>query len=340
MTGAPVTMVDTVPAKQLGAADYAVSASGSLVYISGGIDRRWTQQLVWVDRNGRESNLAVARSRYEVPRLSPDGSRAAVGVVGADGMDIWVYDVNTEVFGQLTVHRAEDRYPAWTPDGQELIFQSTRDGGRNLYVASADGSGTVERRTTTGRIQWPYEFLLDGEELLIGSALTGRQREIDILRFEGAEPAMELIRNDFLKLNPDVSPDGRWLAYSSNRTGRMEVYVVPFEDVDGARVQVSRAGGWSPVWSEDGSELFYRADETFEMMVAAVVTAERFSVTSAPAVLFSGDYVPDSIGYPRPWDVRGDRFLMIKRGANAETVSEISYVQHWHQELSDRVPVD
>ena len=142
-------------------------------------------------------------------------------------------------------------------------------------------------------------------------------------------------------LNPEISPDGRWIAYSSTESGRMEVYVRPFPDVEASRDLVSRDGGWSPVWAANGRELYFRATETFDMMVVSVDTDSGFRA-GTPEMLFKTPYVQDGLGSPRQWDVSADgRFLMMKNAERPESVvgADTVYVQHWFEELKARVPV-
>ena len=225
---------------QRGSTPYAFSEDGLLVYLPGGETNLLTQEttLVWVDRDGNEETLPEARNfgRWAV---SPDGRQLAVSIVAEGGNeDIWVYDLTRQTLSRLTFDGANENSPVWTPDGERIVFASTRDGG-GLWWQAADGTGTAERLLVDDSpVLAPYAFTPDGAQLLYNS-------EGDIYTLTpGAEvPSQALIQSEFTTQRPDLSPDGRWLAYHSDETGRFEIYVRPFPNIEEGKWQISSAGG-------------------------------------------------------------------------------------------------
>jgi serine/threonine-protein kinase len=205
--------------------------------------------------------------------VSPDGKRLALGVVGNDSVDVWVYEWERDTMTRLTFG-SDAWFPVWSPDGQHIVFTSTKHGGApNLYYMRADGAGEAVRLTESQKRQIPYSFSPDGEQLAFFEFNPETQADIWTLPLEEAnsdhpkvgkpEPFLVTVSDERA---PMISPDGRWLAYESNESGRNEIYVQPFPG-PGGRWQISTAGGDRPVWSRKASELFYRSSEG--MMVAS-----------------------------------------------------------------------
>ena len=161
-------------------------------------------------------------------------------------------------FTRLTFDPAPDGSPVWTPDGQRLIFTSERGGPANLYWQAADGTGAAERLVEDQNPLAPYAVSPDGTRLVLGVGRTAvGLTDVGMLSLEGDRRVEPLLQSTFDEGNADISPDGRWIAYDSDETGREEVYVRPFPDVEGGRWQVSTAGGREPIWARSGRELFY-----------------------------------------------------------------------------------
>ena len=180
----------------------------------------------------------------------------------------------------------------------------------------------------------------DGQSLIIMDSLNSANIAVVSL---GAEDATEgLIETEFIELHAQVSPDGRWIAYTSNESGQFHVYVRPFPNVDDGKWQISRNPAQSPVWAADGQELFFRTVGTFEMMAVSVTTEPTF-LPGNPEALFASQYRFSVVGVGRSWDVGADgRFLMIRGNVAAEdnvAPPHIVVVQNWFQELTERVPV-
>ena len=333
-----------VQANLLGVASYAVGTDGTLVYVpvaEEGVDLR---SLVWVDRSGVEEPLSFESRPYSDLQLSPDGRQVVTEVRDPDNTDIWIYDLERDTSTRFTFDPARDLWPVWTPDGERVVFASTRDGGiQNLHWKAANGIGPVERLTTSESVQAPHSFAADGR-LVFGDDPQDTLVDLAVLSMEGDYPAETLVQTDFRDANGDVSPDGRWLAYVSDESGEEEIYVRPFPNVDDGRWQISRDGGSKPVWGPDSRELFYitsdAPDAPVTMMIAVNDTDPTFSPgNSVP--LFSGPYLPSNRGRHHVFDISpdGQRFLMIKQDTTSES-PPIIVVQNWTEELKRLVPTN
>ena len=286
--GDPVPVQEGLLTKPVGVADFGVSANGSLVYVPDVAGSEGGRSLVWVDRQGREEALRAPPAPYENPRISPDGRYITVEVRDAENSEVMVYDLERDIATRLTFHPGQDRYPLWSPDGQRVVFSSDREGTLNIYSKAGDGTGPVERLTTSGNRQWPQSWSADGQSLVILDS--GDQMDIHVMSLGADGQTEELISTDVREFFAEVSPNDRWIAYVSDELGQREVYVRPFPDVDNGLWQISRDGGTSPVWGPDGRELFFRAIGSSDMMVVAVDTEPTFDHGN-PEFLFAGPYL-------------------------------------------------
>ncbi len=356
--GAPVTVVEDVMIKPTGAANYAVSRQGTLFYVSGGTTvQRTPKSLVWVDRNGREESIGAPLRAYGVPRLSPDGTRLAVIVLSSEqSTDIWIWDRALTTLRRLTFGPGINGLPLWTPDGRRIIFTSNRTGASNLYSAAADGTGAVERLTTSANAQYQTSITADGRLLITegvpvptAPSVVYRTRLFRIANFAirptsvAASATLSLLEPSgetlFDGVWSEFSPDGRYIAYQSTE-GRTEVYVRPFPEVDSGRWQISTAGGTRPVWSRNGRELFY-LDASNTLIAVPVDTSGSTFSAGKPAKVLDAKY-PTPFP-PRQYEVSpdGQRFLMLKDSAQSDpgtTPASMVVVEHWFEELKQRVP--
>jgi eukaryotic-like serine/threonine-protein kinase len=334
----PARAVEYVMVGSNGAANYAVSRSGTLVYAPGGAAAR---SLVWVDRQGHETPLKTPPRAYAIPRLSPDGTRVALDIRDQEN-DIWIWNLTRETLTRLTSDPGNDAEPVWTPDGQRLLFSSTRTGVSDLYWQAADGTGTADRLTNTSIN--PTSVTPDGTRV-IGSD-TPPTTQWDVVVFPLLSPARHagpgpssvkpLIQSPFTERNAEISPDGRFLAYESNESGRNEIYVRPFPEVERGRWQVSTGGGTQAAWARNGRELFYLDGSSRLTTVPVQTTGATFSAGN-PARVFDRAYAMP-VGF-RTYDVSpdGQRFLMIKDDQNA-TAAAIVVVLNWQEGLKRLVP--
>ncbi len=331
VTGDSVQVVQGVRQALNTHVDYTLSDEGTLVYVPEGGGLRI---LVWVDREGREERLGAEPRGYFDPRISPDGSRLAVTVSESGGGDVWIYDLEREIPTRLTFDPAQDHMPVWTPDGQRVVFDSTRDGApHNLFWKAADGTGPVQRLTTSPNTQGARSFSPDGKSLVHRE--TSTSPNLHVLSMEGEFSSQPLLDNEFNENNAEISPSGRFIAYESNESGQNEIYVRPFPNVDDGKWQISRDGGTEPVWAPQGQELFYRNGSALEEV--SIKTEPTFTQGS-PEVLFTGNYQGTSGN--RQYDVApdGQRFLMIKQEQTG--ITQINVVLNWFEELKRLVPTN
>ena len=355
--GGPVPVIEDV----LRTGPYAFfavpSRAATLAYILSASRTSARRTLVWVDRGGREETIPAAPESYVHPRLSPDGTRLALTFPDKkQNLDIRVWDFATRTWTRVTSEPATDGEAVLTPDGQRLIFTSTRTGAISLFRQAANGTGTAERLLELSRQNSALPALSpDGKQVVLRASESGSSYVL-IADLQAAQRADEsssrgkprpLVKTQFEEYNAEISPDGRWLAYQSNSSGAYEVYVPPFPEVENGRWTVSTAGGAEPLWSRDGHELFYRAPSGAVMRVSiapgstwkASAPTQLFAATSY-ALSGSGDL---RITLSRTYDVTpdGQRFLMLKN-ADAPTqssdVPRIVIVQNWLEELRRLVP--
>jgi len=324
-SGASSTSLDT------GAAQYGFSASGSLAYVRGGSYPALSRSLVWVNRDGTTEMLALPEGGYTSPRLSPDGRRIAYAAGRRANRDIWVYDLSQGTSRRLTFESSSGG-PVWSPDGMTLAYPADRgDGVLNLFTIAADGSTGPVPLTTADETQFVSSWSSTGVLAFVRGA-----NSIWTLSPDRPGPNAALfIDTSFSTQWPEFSPDGGWLAYTSNETGQNEVWVRAYAG-SGPPVRVSPDGGQSPAWSRDGTELFYRNGG---MMMVVPVSADRSFTAGRPQALF--DDSPYAFASPtRAYDVASDgRFLMVTRTSQApQPATRIQVVLNWFEDLRQRVP--
>jgi len=312
---------------------FSVSSSGSLVYGPGhadGVEHR----LVWVDRKGTARPLAAPPRPYRDPRLSPDGRRVVVAV-GDPDRDVWVYDIARDTLTRLTFE-ARNFWPLWTPDGKRVTFSSNRLGPWALFWKPADGSVGEELLLAKEYNQIGESWSPDGQMLAFHETHPTTAMDIWVLPLQGERKPRPFLRTPFIEGAAAFSPDGRWLAYSSNESGRFEVYVKPVRGAGGPW-QISTEGGREPVWARNGRELFFlNADK----MMAVDIRTEPTFAPGKPRLLFEGQYVEASGRFRARYDVAPDsqRFLMVKQSEQTAAPTQLNVVLNWFEELKGRVP--
>ena len=357
VSGDPVTVVEHVMMTSTGAANYAVSGLGTLVYVPGGVEGppATPRSLVWVDRKGHETPIKATPRAYSAPRVSPDGTRVALEIHDQEH-DLWVWDLGRETLTRLTAGSSFNGWPIWTFDSQRIIFASTRAGVLNLYGQAADGSGTVDRLTTSATNQLPTSITPDGTSV-VGYAGDAGARDIVLFSLAssasqprsgppragaGGSEAVPLIHTPADESNAEVSPDGHYLAYQSIESRQSEIFVRPFPHVDGGRWLVSTAGGTRPAWSRSGRELFYLDGANTLTAVPVQTSAGTFSA-GRPVRVFDTTYAYASPLATRSYDVSpdGQRFLMIKdsttTGHENESATSLVFVLNWFEELKAKL---
>jgi len=338
VTSGPVTVLQGVRQRRPGFADYALSEEGTLVYVQVGSEGQ-RGELVWVDRKGTERIITEEKRNFLMPRISPDETRVSVAIVEDDGSrNVWIYDFEHDLLKRLTFEGEQNLVPIWTPDGKWITFDSNRDGPRHLFRRLSDGSGPAEPlHTTTPTSAIPTSWSPDGSELAFHSVVPGGNRDIFILPMEGDQEPRILITSPNNDCCAVFSPDGKWLAYVSTERDQLQVYVSPYPEVDVKYLVSGDQGGGEPVWSRDGTELFYRSGN--KMMVASIETEPTFR-GGKPEELFEGSYTVSGInpGFLQYYDISpdGQQFLMIKTVEGS--TAQIHVVLNWFEELKRLVP--
>ncbi len=322
--------------KGFGLSAFSVSETGVLAYIPGGAAAAETR-LVWVDRHGRTTPLAADPGSYEWPRLSPDGGRVAVTNRAANGaIDIWVIDIDRGMRSRLT-SAGVGILATWVPSGDALFFGSTVGGPGvvNICRIPANGVGEIEHILVSEHPRFPMVVTADGRSLLFVEWHPETARDIWTMTLEGERGAEPILSTRYDEYRPMLSPDEQWLAYVSDESGRYEVYVRSWPEST-SRMLVSAHGGTDPVWSKDGTELFYRNGEA--MMAIPVVRGTSF-MPGEPELLFEGRFklgVHGSLSY----DVSADgRFLMMERSQD-EITDRLHVVLDWFEELESLAPTE
>ncbi len=310
---------------------FGLSGRGVLAYAPGSSPR---ETLVSVDRQGKVEPLPSEPRGYEEPRFSPDGKRLAV-TIRADNPDIWILDISRGTSARLTFEAGEDETPVWTPDGGKVTYSADRAGHpRAFYWKPSDGSGAEERLVESETHPHVSSWSPDGRTLVYTEFDPVSSGDIWLLTLGEKVERRPWLRTPFNERAARFSPDGHWLVYVSNESGRDEVYVQPFPG-PGGKWQISVSGGTEAVWSHAGSEIFYRSGD--KMMAVSVASGRGFSAET-PQVLFEGRFVPTRRG-EAAYDVSPDdrRFVMVQRGVQS-VATHLNVVLNFSEELKRRVP--
>jgi len=324
VTGPAVPVLPDLRIEEGGAAQFTVGSDGSLVYAKESTSAP-DGTLVWVDRQGEARAITERRHRFRDPRLSPDGRRVAVGITGPGGSDIWLHGIDRDVLTRLTFEGSSSS-PIWSPEGMRLAF--TR--GYRVFVKSAGGGGEAEQ-LTAGR---PYSWSSDGS-MMIRTAYHGKTGEdIVLVRLDGDGKPETLVGSRFDEIQATLSPDDRLLAFTSDETGRSEVFVASFPNTS-RKWQVSTEGGREPMWARDGSELFFRDGD--KMLSVGIRMGPELAL-GKPVLLFEGRYARG--GEVANYDVapNGEGFIMIRHEGGGTTPVELEVVLNWFDELERLAP--
>ncbi len=320
----PVLKDVTTPGSS--SAQFAVAEDGSLAYIP--VATRGTELTpVWVDKEGQTLLLAASPRNYHSVSISPDGMFVAFSIADADGSDLWIYDVMRKILKPLTSDGASSN-PVWTPDGRRIIYSSFS----KLFWQNADGGGEAERLEAIDDFRLPTSCSPDGQKLLVVTSDPERfklDQDIWIIQLAGEAKgqAVSFARRNNNQRHAVWSPDGRWVAYSSEESGSWEIYAEPYPG-PGPKTMISNQGGIQPVWSRDGKELYYLNGG--KVLAAAVETEPQLRVVGSRE-LFEGRYV--SCLSCQTYDVGPDgRFLMIQ-DPQEPAPAGINVVLNWFEEL-------
>ncbi len=342
-TGTAVPVITGLAIRDGYIVDFDVSEAGTLVYYAGEPRNvRETVQPVWVTRDGRSSAIdsgwTLVRPFNGGLSLSPDGRRLAVAIAGEPASDIWIKQLDHGPLSRLTFEEFLKYRPVWTPDGRDVTYLV--DPGNNnasIYRKRADGGGAAEKLLGSGRSLAEALWSRDNQWLVVRTTVPSR----DILGFRpgtDSVPAPLVASPKFEERAATLSPDGRFIAYQSDESGREEIYVRPFPKTDEGRWQLSAGGGEEPLWSRGGREIFFRSP-TGRMMTVPVTSAPSFS-SGAARELFAMTGYAKAPGN-RAYDVTPDdqRFVMLRLVADttARTSVQLVFVDNWFAELGAKL---
>ncbi len=337
VTGDAVPVVQEVSHRSATFVDYAISDNGTLVYVPDSPSASSQHSLVWVDRVGKETLVSKERREFGSPRISPDGTQVAVAIGDGGMQNLWIYDLGSESFRRLTFESGS--LETWSPDGTWIIFQEQDENGHRMISRQlADGSGPVEHLTVPNPgSMMPGSLTPDGSVLVFTEA----SQDILVLQMEGDSEPQPFITSPNPECCAKFSPDGQWVAYVSQELGPNHVYVSPYPEPDVKWLVSDEEGGGEPVWSPDGTELFYRSGD--KMMLVPVQTEPTFNA-GKPEILFERRYVKSRRGTPgyQYYDISpdGKRFLMIKEEALPEAAAQINVILNWFEELKRLAPTN
>jgi serine/threonine-protein kinase len=330
-------MRGTNPSSSTGAANFSFSSAGSLIYIPAFVRQGAECFLAFADRDGTVERLPAPQRQYHGPMLSPDGKRVAVSIGTYGASNVYIYDIDRSTLQQLTFGGGER--PIWTPDGKWVTFSSTRERGVfNIYRKPADSSGDAVRLTSGASAQWALSWSPGGDVLIFAEKQITTDWDILWLSLEDVAKPQTIVQTDGSDYFGVLSPNGRWLAYSSNeQDNQNDIYVQAFPSGSGGKWRVSTEGGTFPRWAQNGKELFYWNDG--RIMTVKVTTDTNFThenpvqlpVTTAGTAPFAA------------WDISPDGrcFLVLRPVEGADSAAptqQINIVLNWFEELKRLVP--
>ena len=331
LTGEPVAILEEVATQATtGAGQFSISDDGTLAYVPSVAPTEKT--LLWVDRKGLSQPLIEAPGFYNSPRLSPDGRHLSLTIGSHNMGHVWLYDMERDALTRLsssTITPLPVWMGIWTPDGTKITFDLASD----IVWQPADGSGAAETLFAGGGL--PSSWSPDGMMLVFNQYDAANREDIWLLSIEEGKGQI-FLQTPASERGGVFSPDGRWIAYVSNESGRYEVYIRPFPG-PGAKGQVSTEGGTNPVWARSGREIFYRSDDK---MLAVSIEAQPALGLSKPRLLFEERLLREEeggVGFAQ-YDVApdGEHFVMIREIGSL--AGRIHVVLNWAEELKQQVP--
>ena len=329
VTGDPVTVANQVGIEgNTNLGGFSVSRDGQVAYRVGGVAVR---QLTWFDRTGKSVGVASEpdANNLQYPELSPDGRRVAMSRTVQGNFDIWLLDLVRGGLTRLTFDAGQDSLPVWSPDGMRIAFSSNRKSTWDLYLKASNGSGIEDSLPDTPSAEIAQCWSRDGRFLLYitGNSKTGL--DLWALDMTTREHQSRVVENTpFDEAMAELSPDGRWVAYQTNESGRFEIVVQAFPDA-GGKWQVSTGGGAAPRWRADGREIYFLAPDATMMAVPVTASGPTFEA-GTPVSLFPTRILTGGSPVNRPqYAVARDGRFLINQSVNEAAAAPITLLMHW-----------
>jgi len=311
ITGEPKPLADQIGANATGLAHFSASEDGVLVYRAEGVGAR---KLLWRDRSGHDIEALGSPAEYASFGLSPSGDRVLLETLdeNTSGREIWIHELERGVTSRFTFTPGDDANSVWSPGGQQVAFMSDRDGSPNIFIKHASGAGDAELLLADDNVLMPCDWTRDGRHLAYMKLDGDNGWDVWALPVENPTDAFPVVQSKFFDARPSFSPDGNWVAYESDESGRSEIYVRPFPG-PGGKWQVSPSGGEEPHWSADGTEIFY-LDVAQNIVAVPVATTANFKA-GVPEPLFEARFFPT---------LQRNRFVVTSDGQRFLTLSPMA----------------
>ncbi len=324
LVGERVQLVTQVLVDGFGAGRFSVAANGTLALLEGSAE----QQFTWLDRAGKRIATVGQSGLWSSQRLSPDEQRLVVGRRESQALtiDLYLWDLARRTETRFTFDPENDLAPVWSPDGSRIVWASSRGGVQNLYMKAASGAGQDELLWRSASSNIPLSWSADGRFLLFSEFASQTRGDLRVLPMEGERKPWPWLNTPAVETVAAFSPDGKWIAYQSDESGRHEIYVqafAPGAPASGGKVPVSTGGGQSPVWRRDARELYYRSSDN--KLIAVDVTPDAQVKVGVPRELFT---VISDFEAARD----GQRFLIATSAAET-AVPPFTVVLNWMAEV-------
>jgi Tol biopolymer transport system component len=312
-------------------APVTVSETGVLLYESGSL-AAGSSQLAWYDRAGKLLGTVGAPALVRSPAISPDEKSVAFQRRSASGADLWLRNIARGVEQRFTTDPSANGTPLWSPQGDRIVFASSRTGNFNLYQKAASGTGQDELLLESGQNRIPSQWSRDGRFVVYSERDPKTQWDVWVLPMQGDQKPVPFLRSEFNESCGQLSPDSHWMAYVSDESGRPEVYVRPFPAGEG-QVKIPIAGGEQPHWREDGKELFFVGGDGKMTAVAvkAVAGTKRSFEVGSLQLLFEAHLIesPNSLNLQYDVTADGKRFLLDTTAGGSTSAPTLTAVVNW-----------